>query len=106
MNRPLDAGQLTFPRNPFMGFVHTFDPILELAISLRQFCGHLIHTTGHIATERGPDVYSLANLKFLSRHRGLPVMPHRSNALSLSGCAGSVQDSEISVASTFVSSYV
>jgi hypothetical protein len=72
MNRPLAAGQLTFPRDPFMGFVHTFDPILELAISLRQFCGDFIHTTGHIATERGPNVYSLANLKFVSRHRGCP----------------------------------
>jgi hypothetical protein len=91
MNQPLDAGQLTFPRDPFMGFVHTFDPILELAISLRQFCGHLIHTSGYIATERGPDVYSWANLKFVSRHQGCRHASSFERVESIRLCCGAYE---------------
>jgi hypothetical protein len=61
--------QFAFTHNTLVLFARTFDAIFELPPIVRQLFGHFVGPARHIATDCGPDVYGLAILEFMRRHR-------------------------------------
>jgi hypothetical protein len=60
-------GELAFPRDPFMRFVGTLDPIFAFAITGEQF-DDLVDTTRHILTDCRFKLNHLSNFEFVGRH--------------------------------------
>jgi hypothetical protein len=64
--------QLTFPHDPLAPFVHAFYPIFKLTTALGQLFCDFVGAAGGIATDRGDELYELADVKFVGWHGGDP----------------------------------
>jgi hypothetical protein len=65
--------QLAFPHDTLVPLVPAFYPIFKLATVLGQFLYDFVGAAGDIATDRGDELYELADVKFVGWHGRVPT---------------------------------
>lgn len=64
----LRLNEFAFPRDALVHFVRALDAIFELTVVLGELLGHRVDAARYVATEGGPDGYSLTDREFMGGH--------------------------------------